>query len=200
MRRFTEDRQKLKELILYISQQEKSDPEYGSTLLNKLLFFSDFLAYAKFGKPITGVEYMRELHGPVPRPVRVPSVVLTEMMKAGELRLDKIPQAFKGHERIKPVARRSPDMSAFSTQEIELVDYVLGQFRGWPAGKISRFTHQYVGWQSVALEETIPYETFFVARKQKLNDREIKKGQEIARRRGWLGKDRRFPSIKSGRS
>ncbi|HET6960154.1 MAG TPA: Panacea domain-containing protein, partial [Vicinamibacterales bacterium] len=92
MRQFTEDRRRLKELILYISQESASDPDYGWTALNKILFFSDFLAYAKFGKPITGTEYMREKHGPVPRPLRAgKQSPVQELTRAGDLRLDAKP-------------------------------------------------------------------------------------------------------------
>lgn len=185
MRQFTEDRRKFKELILYISQQSESDPNYGSTLLNKLLFFADFLAYAKFGTPITGAEYMRELHGPVPRPVRTPVRVLSEMVRAGELRLRQTPLP-RSMTLVTPIALRQPDMSMFSDEERDLVDAVIGSFKGWTAGKISKYTHEFVLWQSVALNETIPYETIFVSPNQRLTDREVRYGQEIARKRGWL--------------
>ena len=55
--------QKFKELVIYIAGRCESDPYFGAVKLNKLLFFSDFFAYAKLGNPITGAEYMK-----LPRP------------------------------------------------------------------------------------------------------------------------------------
>src|SRR5687767_13243323 len=105
MRRFPEDRRKLAELILYISQRFAADPSYGSTHLYKTLFFADFLAYAKFGQPITGDEYERERHGPVGRAVRG---VRRELVNAGDIdeRETSVPAGPKGSVTLKtPVAQ-----------------------------------------------------------------------------------------------
>lgn len=188
-RNFTEDRRKLKELILYISQESASDPNYGSTALNKILFFSDFLTYAKFGNPITGAEYMREKHGPVPRAVRAGArSPIKELERAGDLRLEatRLTGVTKEMTRVKPIPNRQPDMSLFSEEEIELVNQVIGTFYGWRAGAISRYTHEFALWQSVPLNQTIPYETIFVSPNQRLTRNDIERGQELAREHGWL--------------
>jgi hypothetical protein len=194
MRHFEEDRRKLKELILYISQQCASDPNYGSTHLSKLLFFADFLAYAKFGNPITGAEYMRERHGPVPRPVKMgEQSPLRELIREGALRRDTAEfTAVKKMTRVTPVALREPDMSLFSEQEIELVNQVIDSFRDWTAGKLSKYTHELPQWHAVPLDETIPYELVFVAQEQRMSEAETKHGLELAQRHGW-------PLSKSGR-
>ena len=70
---------KLRELILYIANKA---PDFGAVKLNKTLVFSDFIAFYRFGVPITGVEYMRLPEGPVPRRM-LP--VLAELKAAGDL-------------------------------------------------------------------------------------------------------------------
>jgi hypothetical protein len=184
MRQFKEDRRKLKELILYISQQCASDPNYGSTHLYKTLFFADFLAYAKFGNPITGDEYKRELHGPVGRTVRR---VRREMVSAGDLdeKETVVPNVPKKMTRRTPVALRQPDLSMFSEREIELVNNVINTFRGWLGGTVSKYTHELPQWHSVPIDETIPYELVFVAQEQRFTEAETKHGVELARRHGW---------------
>src|ERR1035438_1799628 len=62
-----EDQEKLGELIVYISEKSTNDPRFGATKLNKLLYFSDFLAFANFGNPITGAIYRHLKQGPAPR-------------------------------------------------------------------------------------------------------------------------------------
>ena len=138
-REFNENRRKLRELILYISHQFESDPNYGSTHLYKTLFFADFLAYTKVGSSITGDQYRRESFGPVGRAVRS---VRRQMANTGDLRKKR--HLFRPVQRIvtlkTPVAQRKPDMSIFSDAEIELVDQVINTFRGeWRAGAVSKY-------------------------------------------------------------
>ena len=188
MRHFPEDRPRLKELILYISKQAEPDENFGSTALNKLLFFADFLSYAKFGKPITGAEYIREKHGPVPKPVRTGrNSPIAELERAGALRREatRLTGVPKEMTRVKPIALRQADMSLFSEDEINLVNQVIATFYGWPAGKISKYTHELPQWHSVPLLEVIPYETVFVAQDQRFTEAETQHGLELARRYGW---------------
>src|SRR5688572_20552652 len=74
MRTVDFQRDKFIELILYFSRRGLEEGlVIGSTKLNKLLFFSDFRAYAKLGQAITGARYQKLGWGPAPRallPVR----------------------------------------------------------------------------------------------------------------------------------
>ena len=63
----TPDDRKLEELIVYIATKCEGDPSFGATKLNKMLFFSDFTAFAMRGDAITGHDYMRLENGPAPR-------------------------------------------------------------------------------------------------------------------------------------
>ncbi len=49
--------EKLRELILHICIRSEDDEAFGAVKLNKLLFFSDFLAYLRLRKAITGQDY-----------------------------------------------------------------------------------------------------------------------------------------------
>src|SRR2546430_17730589 len=63
----TFDKEKFKELILYFAQQCADDHSFGATKLNKLLFLTDFTAYARRGAPVTGATYFKLPHGPAPK-------------------------------------------------------------------------------------------------------------------------------------
>src|SRR5260370_23975101 len=79
--------QRFRELVLYICEKCATDPKFGATKLNKILYFSDFLAYGNFGEPITGFEYQREKNGPVPKrllPIR------NAMIQSGELAVQPV--------------------------------------------------------------------------------------------------------------
>ena len=85
--RFQENEDKLKQLILYVSQKYAGDSEFGSTKLNKILYFSDFLFYANTGKPITGVTYQRLPYGPAPRRMKPVSM---EMINNSQLAMQEV--------------------------------------------------------------------------------------------------------------
>ncbi|MDH5642316.1 MAG: Panacea domain-containing protein, partial [Nitrospira sp.] len=58
---------KFKELILYVASQCEQDTYWNSTKLNKILFYSDFLAYKVNGQSITGADYFALERGPAPK-------------------------------------------------------------------------------------------------------------------------------------
>jgi hypothetical protein len=181
MRHFTEDRRKLKELILYISQKCAAKPNFGSVILYKILYFSDHFAYGKLGQPITGAEYMKEKHGPIPRTALS---ARQELESEGRFAIEEIP---KGRGTLKkPVARDSPDTSMFSDAEIAVVDSIIERFWDSSTRKVRRSAHALAAWRAYKIRETIPYETVFISPNQRLTRKEIRIGQEIARRRGWL--------------
>jgi hypothetical protein len=123
--------------------------------------------------------------------VRNPTRILSEMMRAGDLGLKETPLP-RNMKRITPIAKRQPDVSVFSEEEIGLVNDIVHGFSGWSAGRLSKYTHELPHWHTVPLNETIPYELIFVAQHQGLTKAETKHGLELAHRHGW-------PLTKSGR-
>jgi uncharacterized phage-associated protein len=130
---------KFKELILYIATQCKEDVFYGAVKLNKVLFFSDFLAHERLGQPITGAEYMAIEHGPAPRrllPIR------EEMLEEGDIVVEQ-----RAHQ-TRILAAREPDLKQFSPEELAIVDYVVLSLRNIAAEEVSDLTHQLPGWRA----------------------------------------------------
>jgi hypothetical protein len=187
MRQFTEDRRKLKELILYVAQQCADKHNFGSTTLYKILYFSDHFAYGKFGEPITGAEYMKEKHGIIPRRV-LPAT--QELEREGRLAIREIPLKGKRLPFKKPVAVVAPDLTLFTSEQIALVDNVIERFRRMSTKQVRKYAHESAVFHSFELKETIPYETIFVHREQRLTPAEIKLGQELAKRHGWTRSER----------
>ena len=181
VRSFPEDRQKLKELILYISERSQDDPHYGGVKLNKLLFFADFYAYARLGKPITGAEYMREKFGPIPKRL-IPA--RDELIAEGALAIQNT-QLSRAAVRKRPVSLRSAVLGLFSAEEIAIVEWVIRQLRRANATRISDHTHTFALWLAAKDGETIPYEAMFVS-DSKLTDAEIERGRGLAVEHGWL--------------
>lgn len=149
---------KMRELILYISRECDGDPTFGATKLNKILFWSDFLAFGFFGKPITGAEYRAREFGPAP--LRL-SVVRDELIGNGELVFHE-EVAGKGAVRKRPIALREPDLSFLSASEISLIDHQIKDLWGKSAKEISRESHG-LAWDTTPRDEAIAYEKIFIS-------------------------------------
>ena len=151
------DEDKFAELMLYIADQMEDEPWYGATMLNKVLFFSDFLHYAEHGESITGAEYHRLDHGPAPRrllPVRN-DLIATERAVIKERQVGARVQ-----QRL--LARVEPDLSEFTATEIKTVDSVISALKDHTATAVSDLTHTMSGWQIASDREEIPYQSVFL--------------------------------------
>jgi len=146
------DHKKLRELILYIAAVSEGDEMFGSTKLNKLLFFSDFLCFMETGNAITGEEYQKLKNGPAPRAMLR---VSEEMRQAHELELAD--RRHYGKLQKRPLALRDPDLSIFTATEIAIVERVLRRFWDKNASEISATSRQFIEWQLAGEGETIPY-------------------------------------------
>lgn len=171
---FNED--KFKELVVYIAERY---PDFGDTKLNKALAFSDFLAYAHFGESITGAAYQKLQFGPAARkllPLR------RELVRENAVKVE----TRGGYVRSRlTMARREPDVSLFSQEELDLVDEVLDVLADHSAESASEFSHRFfAGWQIVNYNEDIPYETVFISTRP-APPRAIERGLELVAQHGW---------------
>ena len=169
---FQED--KFRELILYIALRSESDRKFGAVKLNKILFYSDFNAYRESGQPITGADYQHIGEGPAPRnflPIR------RRMLAADEIKIESRPYMTKFQKRI--VAKRPPDLSKFTTDEIRIVDEVISEFWELNATEVTDLSHEEYGWRLTDDGESIPYTAALFSADQ-LTQEQIEVGQEIA--------------------
>jgi hypothetical protein len=171
--------QRLRELVLYVAQSCQSDPKFGATKLNKILWWSDFLAYAQYGKPITGLEYMRLGKGPVPKRL-VP--VRESMVENRELVITQV-ASLGGYTQQRPIALRSANLSLFTAEEISLVDRVINGLWKKTAAGVSNLSHG-KAWEVVEDRGLIPYEAVFLS-DASVNRYDVARTKELARALGW---------------
>ncbi len=148
---------RLKELILYVAQKCADDPTFGATKLNKILYFSDFISYEKYGSPITGVAYMKLDHGPAPKAL-VP--VRKEMERDGDIAVVETPYCGKIQKRI--LAKREAKLDSFSARDIAMVDHVIDCLGKASAAMVSHLSHN-IAWKIAGLKGEIPYESVFLS-------------------------------------
>jgi len=150
---------KMAELILHIAQRCAADPYFGAKKLNKLLYYSDFLAYARLGASITGQEYRRRAQGPEPRLL---VAVRDQMVKSGELAIQDVELVF-GNRQKRPVNLRAANLALFTAAEIALVDDVIHSLDKLSSREISQLSHREVGWRAAKDGDTIAYATIFLS-------------------------------------
>lgn len=151
------DDSKMRELILYLATKSVADPRFSSTKLNKLLFYCDFSAYQKLGSSISGHSYQKLQFGPAPKAM----LPLLERMQA-EGDCDEIEAEHFGRRQKRVIARRPPNVSVFSPEELFLADQIVSDLWENNAKEVSQLSHDFIGWKAAQLGETIPYETVFV--------------------------------------
>lgn len=157
---------KLGELMLYIAEFCETDPTFGSVKLNKLLFYSDFLAFRRLGRSITGHTYQKLEHGPAPR-----AMLPVRRSLGGDLVFRE--ESRYGRAQKKPIATRSADLSEFSAEEISLVDSVVEEWIGVSAAKISKKSHDDLCcWDMAELGEAIPYSVSLIGSQTPPTDEE----------------------------
>jgi len=174
LREFQPNDEKFRELVLYVATKSASDRTFAATKLNKLLFFSDFLAYRSLGEPITGHRYQKLPRGPTPVAL-LPIVRELEMEGACEW----VERVHFGRKQRVLVALREPDVSVLSAEEVALVDDVIQELWGQNAREVSDLSHEFPGWKAAKMQDDIPYETVFVLPSRPLTVEEIEYGRQL---------------------
>jgi uncharacterized phage-associated protein len=143
--------------------------QLGSTKLNKLLFYSDFLHYRRYGRSITGDRYVKFPHGPVPSTAyaiigEISGKIGDSSSKTNKVKIFdkkiKIQETKVADKRLsKIVALDEPDMSVFSDSEIEVLAEIAQQFKDKNGTRLSRATHlPNTPWDKTKDFQTIEYE------------------------------------------
>jgi hypothetical protein len=152
------DEWKFREMMIYIAARSQADESVGAVKFNKLLFNADFIAYGLYGKAISGVEYQRLRMGPAPRRL-VP--VTTELAKQGAIARGK--RTYMGVEQHRIYALREPDVTAFTAQELDVLNQVIVGNWGRSGKLMSDLSHEFLGWRLAEEGGTIPYEAIFLS-------------------------------------
>jgi hypothetical protein len=167
--------EKFKRAVHYIIWRAGNRKNFGATKLNKVLWFTDARMYVLHQQSMTGATYIREKHGPVPKPF-LPA--REELKKAG------IIEVWKDGKLTRFRSKSDPDMTAFSSEEMRLLDHWIEVIdKDHTAESISEKTHDY-GWE-IALEgEEIPLIAILAERVRQPTEEETAWALEKMKQRG----------------
>ena len=124
------------------------------TKLNKLLFYADFKHFKEFSVSITGVQYVRLPHGPVPDNYEFYLAALQG--KEGPIQLHE--------EQMGPYigevfyASVSPDLLVFSDTELKVLSEVKKHFENYNASQIRDYSHKEKAYKETSDGQFITYE------------------------------------------
>ena len=171
-------REKMRELILFIAHAQKNDESFGRVKLAKLLYYADNEAFLRLGKPITRATYQKLKDGPAAReflPLK------EEMITRGEAE-EKALQWPNGFTSLRLVALRDPKTEMFGEGELALVKRVLDRYKNVGGTAISKLSHEEVGWKVAQMNTTIPYSAYLLAPKMSKQHRTfaIKKAKSLS--------------------
>ena len=147
------DEAKFHELIVYFARRLGPEAALGRVKLAKLLMHSDFMAYRRLGRPVTGATYEKWEHGHFPR-----ELVMAEKDLEGIAVVTETVDYYG--KRLKHIsARRDPDLSRFSEDEIAIIEGAVRMYGHESAAYLSELAHREPGWALAEYREEIPYET-----------------------------------------
>ena len=153
------DRERFKELILYIADQSADDPRFGMSKLNKILYFADFKAFGIIGRSITGATYERRDGGPAPREMLA---ALREMEDIGEIvRIER--DYLNYRQKVVQALRPSQAHEVFEDREREIVSVILGELRTRDSDQVRVLSSLDHGWRLADRGEEVPYEWAYIS-------------------------------------
>lgn len=171
-------RERLVDLILYISQKYETAARWGKTKLNKVLWRADFTSFLERGVPVSGRPYMRLKNGPAPVEM---APVLGRMSAEGLIRMERRPQGEHFEERV--ISLTQANMHFFGPDDIRYVDSAIQYYWNATATEASDDSHG-IAWQSREDGEPMPYELAYLSNKS-LSLGMLKKLEQIGNERGW---------------
>jgi len=148
--------EKFKEVLLYILERIGARPNVGEAVVCKLIYFIDFDYYEKFEEQLIGAKYIKNHFGPTP--VAFPEII-AQMEQEGDL--TRVTKKYFQHDQKKYLPRRSANLSNFSAQEKELIDWEIERFKDFNASKMRDYSHKDVPWIGANDLQPINYEAVF---------------------------------------
>jgi antitoxin SocA-like protein len=170
---------RLREIILHIAHRCATAEYFGAIKLNKILAFADFTSFARYGKPITGVEYMRQPNGPVPRKMKP---VIEQMKRSKDIAIQVLPIGKYEEHRVVPL--RPANLDLLSPRDVAILEEVIALTWKATGQQVSDFSHGRA-WE-VAGENgaAIPYEAALLSDRQ-VSAAQIARTRELNRRFRW---------------
>ena len=148
------DFEKLMGTIHYVCEKA-GESELDPIKLNKVLWYSDCMAYLLRGRSITDATYIRKQHGPVPRAQKS---ALDALENQGAIKSGLVNVDGKWEKRFDVIAEA--DKTRFEGEELAIIDRVFKAISKRDSMELSEQTHGNV-WELASMNEQVPLFTVF---------------------------------------
>lgn len=173
------DREKFKDAMHYVIAKAGSHPGFGAIKLYKVLWFSDAKTFLLTGEPITGEEYIRRQHGPVPKHSLQ---IRSELEDEGRIKVWEDRYYNRPITRFK--AQRPALTGRLSADERKTLDYWTKHIdEDHTSSSISEESHDYA-WEIAKMGEVIPLYAFLATRWEDPTDEELERANKRMSGRG----------------
>lgn len=143
--------EKARQMVLYFAK--RCTP--FTTKMNKLLFYSDFLNFSRYGYSISGISYQAIKRGPVPCRYDSLYVNASDIVTIEDVFFDDI----SGE---KFVTDKEFNANVFSKEEIKSLDSVFDRFKDVKTKDIVDISHEEPAWkENIRFMSIIPYHYAF---------------------------------------
>lgn len=174
---FQFDRQKFLAVVHHICARQKPS-DLGRVKLHKALYFADMLHFLEFGRPLTGVDYIKQQFGPAARHL---TWAIRELRNKGRLQVTE--RQFFGLPKTDFVAIAGSDLHPLSEHERHLLDEVSDFVCAHKAKEISEISHN-AAWEAVDYGEIIPYYSAYALVPSEVTDEDVAWAKSEARQLG----------------
>jgi hypothetical protein len=166
-------------MILYVSMKYAGARWFGKIKLNRILWKSDFDAFAARRVPVTGRAYQRLQWGPAAIEM---SPLYGEMLQDGVIHVESIDLGDNLIEQ-RTIADVQPELKLFSSNDLSYVDAAIEYY--WDkTGREAGDDAQGVAWQSREEGDPMPYELALLS-DRRLGDQQGARLLELGQRLGW---------------
>jgi len=169
---------RFKEVVVYISDRCVDDPTYSKIKLLKILFFSDFESFGRYGVPITGMPYRKMPYGPAP--VDFPRLQ-EEMIRDHQIKIYSRRVYDYSSQRLIPL--QEPKLELLQARDISILEGWIRLFWNETAKRISEYSHG-KAWKLAKDAALIPYEATFIS-DEPVTFEDVDRLKELAAKFGW---------------
>ncbi len=143
---------KYKNAILFFAKKIQNGT-LGKLKLMKLLYYLDFDFFEKYGRPVTGDEYLRFENGPVPRMAEK----IIKQMSGKEIKITsrKMPKGYNDQQHIEPLTDFNPE--SFSKEEILMMEEIADKWEKFTGAEMKSASHGEAPWIATKPNDIIDY-------------------------------------------
>ena len=143
---------KYKNAVLFFAQKIRNGT-LGKLKLMKLLYFLDFDFFEKYGRSITGDEYLRFENGPVPRM----GEKILKSLNGKQIKIVNRPmvKGYNDQQHIEPLGEFDPNV--FTREELLMLEEIAGKWEKFTGSEMKNASHGEAPWIATKPNDVIDY-------------------------------------------